>query len=334
MYILRIIRNFYISIQLYNLIKMKEAKKLSVFETLCQVDVNEYVKEKNGLSYLAWTFAWQEVKKRYPDATYKIWKDEKNRPYVYDEKLGYMCFTEVTIQGETLEMWLPVMDGANKAQKSESYTYQVKDWNASKAQNKNVFKTKSVEAATMFDINTTIMRCLVKNIGMFGLGHYIYAGESIPPSLIDLDELVEVGINDCENIKDPDSLVKMWHNSKLIQDNEKFKDAYTAAAIKFLDNCGTAQDCTDQWQVFGSSLASNHKYVTAWKAKKSEVSAPRTAPNAETTEVTEEQAIAEAKRCRSRAGVTKVFKKYPQFAKEGTVFYKECHTKIAELNQD
>ena len=32
----------------------------------------------------------------------------------------------------------------------------------------------------MFDINTTIMRCLVKNIAMFGLGLYIYSGEDLP----------------------------------------------------------------------------------------------------------------------------------------------------------
>ena len=32
----------------------------------------------------------------------------------------------------------------------------------------------------MFDINKTIMRCLVKNIAMFGLGIYIYAGEDYP----------------------------------------------------------------------------------------------------------------------------------------------------------
>ena len=32
----------------------------------------------------------------------------------------------------------------------------------------------------MFDINKTIMRCLVKNLAMFGLGLYIYAGEDLP----------------------------------------------------------------------------------------------------------------------------------------------------------
>lgn len=32
----------------------------------------------------------------------------------------------------------------------------------------------------MFDINKTLMRCLVKNLAMFGLGLYIYAGEDLP----------------------------------------------------------------------------------------------------------------------------------------------------------
>ncbi len=37
-----------------------------------------------------------------------------------------------------------------------------------------------VAAATIFDINKTIMRCLTKNLAMFGLGLYIYAGEDLP----------------------------------------------------------------------------------------------------------------------------------------------------------
>ena len=37
-----------------------------------------------------------------------------------------------------------------------------------------------VSPASMFDINKTIMRCLVKNLAMFGLGLYIYSGEDLP----------------------------------------------------------------------------------------------------------------------------------------------------------
>lgn len=79
-----------------------------------------------------------------------------------------MCHTEVTIEGETLEMWLPVMDGANKSMLKKPYTYKTK------------YGDKAVEAATSFDVNKTIMRCLVKNLAMFGLGLYIYAGEDLP----------------------------------------------------------------------------------------------------------------------------------------------------------
>ena len=148
------------------------------FDKLYEINVNNHTEEKNGLTYLSWAWAWAEIKRVYPDATYTIKKFDNSLPYVYDEKVGYMVFTEVTIEGLTHEMWLPVMDGANKAMKAESYTYKTKKWNAS-------LKTyditeKTVEAATMFDINKTIMRCLVKNLAMFGLGLYIYAGEDLP----------------------------------------------------------------------------------------------------------------------------------------------------------
>ena len=141
----------------------------SVFETLSAINVNDKVEQKNGATYLSWAWAWAEVKKNYPSATYKVVKDEaSNMPFVWDSHMGYMCSTELTIKGETLEMWLPVMDGANKSMKLEAYEYTTR------------YGTKTCQGATMFDINKTIMRCLVKNLAMFGLGHYIYAGEDIP----------------------------------------------------------------------------------------------------------------------------------------------------------
>ena len=143
------------------------------FDKLYEINVNNHTEEKNGLTYLSWAWAWAEIKKVYPDATYTIKKFENSLPYVYDENVGYMVFTEVTIEGLTHEMWLPVMDGANKAMKAEAYTYTV-------GKGERAFE-KSVEPATMFDVNKTIMRCLTKNLAMFGLGLYIYAGEDLPP---------------------------------------------------------------------------------------------------------------------------------------------------------
>ena len=154
-----------------------------IFNTLYKLDVNDNVeKKKTGstyLSYLSWAWAWAEVKKKFPQAQYSIQKFENNLPYVFDPNTGYMVFTTVTIDDMTYEMWLPVMDGANKAMKHEPYTYKVIKWENGK---RNGFTDKEVEAASMFDINKTIMRCLVKNLAMFGLGLYIYAGEDLPES--------------------------------------------------------------------------------------------------------------------------------------------------------
>jgi len=146
-------------------------KTKSVFETLSAINVNDKVEKKSGLTYLSWAWAWGEVKKTYPDAVYSIVRCPVSQQiYSFDADLGYMVMTSVTIQGQTLEMWLPVMDGANKAMKAEAYSYATR------------YGDKSVEQASMFDINKTLMRCLVKNLAMFGLGHYIFAGEDLPES--------------------------------------------------------------------------------------------------------------------------------------------------------
>ena len=134
----------------------------TTFEKLSAINVNAHTEKKSNLTYLSWAWAWSETKKACPDATYKIGDVD------YDEVLGFMCHTEVTIEGETLEMWLPVMDGANKSMRKIPYNYTTR------------YGEKTCEAATSFDINKTIMRCLVKNLAMFGMGIYIYAGEDLP----------------------------------------------------------------------------------------------------------------------------------------------------------
>lgn len=141
------------------------------FADLYSLDVSKYVEKKQGLSYLSWSFAWAEFKKNYPDAVYEIKKDEQGRCYFGDEDIGYMVYTSVTAGGLTYEMWLPVMDGANKSMKLKPYSYQTRGGE------------KNVEAISMFDVNKTVMRCLVKNLAMFGLGLYIYAGEDLPEDI-------------------------------------------------------------------------------------------------------------------------------------------------------
>lgn len=148
-----------------------------VFSTLNAINVNEHVEKKNtgkaSLSYLSWSWAWAEVKKKYPNASYEIVKFENGLPYSYDPKTGYMCYTRVTINDITHEMWLPVMDSHNEAMLDHERTVKTK------------YSEYKVPACTMFDVNKTVMRCLTKNLAMFGLGLYIYAGEDLPEEEVD-----------------------------------------------------------------------------------------------------------------------------------------------------
>jgi len=165
------------------------AQKKSVFETLSAINVNDKVEKKSNLTYLSWAWAWDAVKRQYPDASYEVLRDpQTDKPWFFDPALGYMTMTNVTIDGETLEMWLPVMDGANNAMMDAPYTFSTR------------YGEKQVNKATMFDINKTIMRCLTKNLAMFGLGHYIYAGEDLPESKPEPVSLKTLKVND-ENYK-------------------------------------------------------------------------------------------------------------------------------------
>ena len=156
-------------------------KAQTSFEKLYSINVNDKTEDKNGLTYLSWAWAWAEFKKVHPNATYEVKKLENGLPYAYDPNTGYMVYTTVTVEGLTHEMWLPVMDSNNKAMKSQPYTIKTK------------YKEIQVNAATMFDINKTIMRCLCKNLAMFGLGLYIYAGEDLPDdNMSDDDKRAEI----------------------------------------------------------------------------------------------------------------------------------------------
>ena len=145
------------------------AEKANYFMELYGVDVREKAKEKNGLSYLSWAAAWAEVKKLFPDATYKIYEDVINisekldngteisrsvlRPWFDDGRTGWVK-TGVTINGIEHIEELPIMDFKNQSIKAEAIT----------------------SAAA----NKSIQRSLTKACARHGLGLYIYEGEDMP----------------------------------------------------------------------------------------------------------------------------------------------------------
>jgi len=122
------------------------------FKEIYSIDVTANVSTKGRFKYLSWAHAWKWFVEQYPTATYEVIKDEQGKCYFGDATVGYMVYTKVTVDKLTHEMWLPVMDHNNK----------------------------TVLKPNMFQVNKTVMRCLVKNLAMFGLGLYIYAGEDLP----------------------------------------------------------------------------------------------------------------------------------------------------------
>tara|TARA_Y100000593_G_scaffold83824_1_gene158329 strand:+ start:31005 stop:31739 length:735 start_codon:yes stop_codon:yes gene_type:complete len=127
-----------------------------IWSTLSKVNVNEHTDDKGGLTYLSWAWAWGTLMEHYPQATYTFRE--------WDRGDGVLCDffsypdgsvkVEVTISidGHERSMWLPVMDYRNRA----------------------------IEKPNSRQISDTKMRCLAKCMAMFGLGHYIFAGEDLP----------------------------------------------------------------------------------------------------------------------------------------------------------
>ncbi len=213
--------------------KEQKVEEQSMFERLYNINVNEWVdeKESNGvtLSYLKWSRAWALAKKEDPNANFKIIEftgtDGISRPYFNDEKLGYLVATEVTISGLTHRMYLPVMDYQNRAMKSEAYTIPTK--------NKDIV----VNPATMFDWNTAIMRCLVKTIAMFGIGLYVYDGEDAPENEVkELMKKLPAAIFELKKAKTVEEIDKLWDNNKALQTNIDYKNTYNMEKSK-LSGC-------------------------------------------------------------------------------------------------
>ena len=118
---------------------------------LLKINVNDHTERKGNLTYLSWAWAWAEVLKIDPAASWVAheWAD---RPAMFLPDGSALVKVSVTVKGDTKLCVLPVMDNRNRA----------------------------IQNPDAFAINTAIMRCLAKAIAMHGLGLYIYAGEDLP----------------------------------------------------------------------------------------------------------------------------------------------------------
>lgn len=126
----------------------------SVWKTLSAIDCSDKAEKKNGLTYLSWAWAWGILMEHYPQATYDFLNEE------WDNEGHATVWCKVTIGELERLMWLPVMD----------------------------YKNKAIVMPDARAVSDTRMRCLTKCLAMYGLGHYIYAGEDLPASSDDAEE--------------------------------------------------------------------------------------------------------------------------------------------------
>lgn len=124
----------------------------SVYQKLSSVNVENFVKGKNGFRFLSWSHAVDQLLKHYPKATWKI-REFESLPYL-QTKGG--CFVEVsvTIEDVTRSQLHPILD----------------------------FRNQAIKEPNAFQVNTSIQRALAKAISLHGLGLYIYQGEDLPLS--------------------------------------------------------------------------------------------------------------------------------------------------------
>lgn len=222
-------------------------EKESVWETLSAIDVKDKTKKKGSMTYLPWAWAWGELKKKYPEATFKKHIHD-GMAYIKDEKGNTFVEVTVTVEGISATELYPVTDN----------------------------KYNAILNPDAFEVNTAFQRALVKAIAYHGLGHHLYAGEDVPegnaetpqsegkakeevdpiqeatptppppteaPTKIDLDKVKKEGdwsmLTDafCELIsahESKDTLAKLWGNNEkallLLKENRPndYKEVYEA----------------------------------------------------------------------------------------------------------
>lgn len=185
-------------------------EKRSIFQTLNDINVNGHTEVKDTgrvrLTYLSWAWAWAEVKKNYPDATYTVYENANGWNYHTD---GRTCWvkTGVTIEGMEHIEYLPVMDNRNNSIPADK--------------------------VTSMDVNKAIQRSLTKAAARHGLGLYIYAGEDLPETesvqeaeRIERAEL-EKAKKEIAMAQSRDELTVVWNKYAPLKTNQEFINAVT-----------------------------------------------------------------------------------------------------------
>lgn len=185
---------------------------------LLKLNVNDHVEKKNNLSYLSWAWAWAEALKADPAAMFEV-KTFKHDMYTDVPFMSVngtaMVWVTVTVFGKAMTCFLPVMNHRNQP----------------------------IQNPDAFQVNTAIMRCMVKGLALHGLGLYIFAGEDLPedsqreeatPVIIKAINLERDTIADVEvNTGDADANAALFAESM----------------VQYTSTCHEVKDLNNYWKV-------------------------------------------------------------------------------------
>lgn len=186
---------------------------------LLKWNVNEYTEKKNGLTYLSWAGAWGEALKADPAVNFKVEMFDGTPLMMVGG--SFMVWVTVTMFGKPVTCMLPVLD----------------------------YRNKPIATPNAFDVNTSIMRCLVKAIAMHGLGLYIYAGEGAPedeeapkpePVKAEASKPTPVVKKTPERTPKPDEITE-W------DDSDEARQLFADGMIEYTSICTTLEQLQGFW---------------------------------------------------------------------------------------
>ena len=174
------------------------AEQKTVFETLSALDMSMHYKKKGNITYLPWSKAWETVKKIYPGAHHEVVKTLDGCLYWTD---GKTCWVEtsVTIDGETQNETLAVMNHLNKS--------------------------IAADEVTSTEFEKSIKRCLVKNLALFGLALNLWYGEELSAAAKETKKQKEAEEAAAEAERKKAEAALTAENNKILELCKEYKEA-------------------------------------------------------------------------------------------------------------
>jgi hypothetical protein len=157
------------------------------YKELRQINVSQHIEKKNGLSYLSWSWAVDQLLQLDDNASW-----EYLEPKTFGDSL--MVFCKVTAFGKSRTAQLPVMNYRNQA----------------------------IPNPNAYEVNTAMQRCLAKAISLHGIGLCIYAGEDLPTT----DDKTNLGIkailaSEIQDWIDKDDFKSLHEHCEKLKSDEK-----------------------------------------------------------------------------------------------------------------